>query len=112
MSTFMRLNAAAASIFLISVVLGFELGVAAVADNDNRDAKISSAPGVVSAAAGSLRNVRTRSIAGYSTATIRDRTAWSAAYPSANPAGPLAGNVRMAMPRLRAIPSACLMAMN
>jgi hypothetical protein len=111
MSTFMRLSAAAASIILISVVLGFELGAAAQADNDNKN-EFSNLPEVVSPGADSLKNIKTRSIAGFQTASIRTRSAWSSAYPAANPVGPVAGNVRMAVPRLRSIPPACLMAMN
>jgi len=110
MSTFMRLSAAAASVFLICAVLGFELGAAAQADNDNT--AHSTTPSVVSPGAGSLKNIKTRSIAGFQTAAIRTSSVWSSAYPAANPIGPAAGNVRAARPRLRSMPSACLVAMN
>lgn len=112
MSTFTRLSAAAASIFLISVVLGFELGVAALAGNDDRSAEVFNIPGIESPGAGSQKNIKTRSIAGFATLSINNQRLTSSSYPAANPVGPAAGNVRLATQRLRSMTSACLMAMN
>lgn len=112
MSTFTRLSAAAASIFLISVVLGFELGVAAVAANDNKSAEIFNLPAVVSPGAGSQKNIKTRSIAGFAALSINNQRLTSSGYPAANSVGPAPGNVRVATRRSRSMISACLMAMN
>jgi len=112
MSTFTRHSAAAASIFLISTILGFELGAAAVAANDNKSAEIFNVPAMVSPGAGSQKNIKTRSIAGLAAFSIGNQSLASSSYPAANRVGPVPGNVRVAARRLRAIPSACLMAMN
>lgn len=113
MSTFTRLSAAAASIVVISVILGFELGAAALYHHTVENVEISRGPDVASPGAGSQKNIKTRSIAGFQAAALGFNSLASTAYPAANPIGPVASNIRVAPAKtMRSIPSACLMAMN
>jgi hypothetical protein len=113
MSTFTRLSAAAASIIVISVILGFELGAAALYHHNVENVEISRGPDVISPGSASEKNIKTRSIAGFQAAALSFSSFTSTAYPAANPVGPAAGNIRVAMPKkMRSIPSSCLMAMN
>jgi hypothetical protein len=112
MSTFMRISAAAASIIVISGVVGFELGAAALPHDGEQNIETSNGPDVVSPGSASQKNMKTRSIAGFATASISFAGLSTASYPAANPVGPAAGDTRVAVKKMRSIQSACLMAMN
>ena len=112
MSTFMRLSAAAVSVIVISAVVGFELGAAMLPAAELAVTEISNGPGIASPGAGSRENMKTRSIAGYMSAERDFHSLSSPNMPAANPVGPSASDTRQAVPAMRALASACLIASN
>ena len=112
MSTATRLSAAAVSIVVISAALGFELGAAANSYDSSENVDFSGAGAALSPGAGSHRNVKTRSIAGFQSAFDSARTYASSSYPMANPVGPMASDTRVKVRVTRSIAPACQMALN